>query len=184
MTDETLYYIEYEDGHPFSAMTVDERKRCCEYDIAWCRRDATPVYRQSGSGGDPRPCPVRGNRYWLAPGLALYPEGRGTPLAAPPPEVVAGVWPPADWAEGEFTWCDDCRDWLPEDAPCEHFRWCPECGCWWPPAPAGVSVSDAYVDSCEHLTMPRRVAVARCFGRMDTALGLESRGEGVPLWRW
>lgn len=183
MTKETLVYIEYEDGHPFSAMTVDERESYREYDVDWCRRDATPIYRQSGFGGDPRPCPVRGNRYWLALGLVLYPEGRGTRLAAPPPEVVVGIWPPAGWGEGESAWCDDCRDWLPEDDPCEHFRWCRECGCWYPPAPAGVPVSDTYVDSCEHLTATRRAAIARCVVYLDAALGLASRGDGVALWR-
>lgn len=118
---------------PFHLTLRSSNGRRDEYfDVAYCKRDDTLFYSETGSG--PATNPVfaegggggEGDVTWVAPGMAAR-NGAGQDL-----ELLMGEWPGVDLddlVQGDTVWCNECGDRLPEDDLCGHVAECDECHC-------------------------------------------------------
>jgi hypothetical protein len=117
--------VAFEDGRPFSVVTLDADGCAAIYDVDWCRRDRTLYYHCAGYSAY-----VEGyGPYWMRDGRGVDPPDRSRERL----EEIDAKWldPEMPWGEESDTeWCDVCQDRLPvgydivgDDAPCPHLVW-------------------------------------------------------------
>jgi len=139
---EKVIAVAFDDGKPFSIVTVSGKRGFSFYDVDYCKRDKTLYYHLSGFGSAPYGIEIEGcGEYWLADGYRL---GRYTKRQKRPRlETLDAKWQcwPFEWGiKSDTVYCKICKDRLPTsetETPCQHIHWSVRKS-WW----AGRGVCD------------------------------------------
>jgi hypothetical protein len=130
---ERVVYVEFQDGRPFSILTLDEKDCRSVYDVEYCRRDDRLYFHLSGFGAIEITARA-GDIFWAAKDFPLTVEAGATrrktlPRKYPSLRNFRGADGRFhdDMDESDCIYCSICNDRLPtEDSyrPCDHLWWC------------------------------------------------------------